>query len=308
MKIAKTALDLIGGTPLAESFRFAPGRGALARVLFKLEKSNPLGSAKDRAALGMVRAAERSGALAPGGTMIEPTSGNTGIGLAFVSAVLGYRLILTMPENMSEERRKLVKGLGAEIVLTPAAEGMAGAVRRAEELAREIPGAVIPQQFENPANPEAHYLTTGPEIWTDTDGAVDVFVAGVGTGGTVTGVGRYLKEKNPAVRIVAAEPAESPLLAEGRFGPHGIQGIGANFVPEALDRAVVDEVIDVPTADALAAARALMREEGLLVGISSGAAAVAAVRVAARAEMRGKTVVALLPDTGERYLSTALFD
>lgn len=307
-RIAKSVLDLVGNTPLVESGRFAAARGAKARLIFKLEKSNPLCSAKDRAALAMVRAAERSGALKKGGTMVEPTSGNTGVGLAFVAAALGYRLVLTMPENMSEERVKLARALGAEIVLTPAAEGMAGAVARAERMAKEIPGAFVPDQFGNPANPAAHYAATGPEIWADTDGKVDAFVAGVGTGGTLSGVGRFLKEKNPDVRIVAAEPLESPLLSEGRAGRHGIQGIGANFVPANLDRSVVDEIVDVPTEAALDAARFLIREEGLLVGISSGAAAYAAAEIAAREEFRGKTVVALLPDTGERYLSTALFE
>ena len=292
-------IELIGSTPLLRLNRFAPGLDLLA----KLERQNPAGSAKDRAALYMIRDAEAKGALAPGGMIIEPTSGNTGIGIAALAAVLGYRAVIVMPDSMSVERVKLIAAYGAEVVLTPGAEGMSGAVAKAEELRAANPGSVIAGQFENPANPLAHYETTGPEIWADAEGRVDAFVAGVGTGGTITGVGRFLREKNPGVRIVAVEPAGSPLLSEGRSGAHAIQGIGANFVPEALDTSVYDEIIAVSDEDALESMRALARTEGLLAGVSSGAAAWAAREVAKRPEVAGTRVVCLLPDTGERYLS-----
>ena len=292
-------IELIGSTPLLRLNRFAPGLDLLA----KLERQNPAGSAKDRAALYMIRDAEAKGALAPGGMIIEPTSGNTGIGIAALAAVLGYRAVIVMPDSMSVERVKLIAAYGAEVVLTPGAEGMSGAVAKAEELHAANPGSVIAGQFENPANPLAHYETTGPEIWADAEGRVDAFVAGVGTGGTITGVGRFLREKNPDVRIIAVEPAGSPLLSEGRSGAHAIQGIGANFVPEALDTSVYDEIIAVSDEDALESMRALARTEGLLAGVSSGAAAWAAREVAKRPEFAGKRVVCLLPDTGERYLS-----
>ena len=292
-------IELIGSTPLLRLNRFAPGLDLLA----KLERQNPAGSAKDRAALYMIRDAEAKGALAPGGMIIEPTSGNTGIGIAALAAVLGYRAVIVMPDSMSVERVKLIAAYGAEVVLTSGAEGMSGAVAKAEELRAANPGSVIAGQFENPANPLAHYETTGPEIWADAEGRVDAFVAGVGTGGTITGVGRFLRETNPGVRIVAVEPAGSPLLSEGRSGAHAIQGIGANFVPEALDTSVYDEIIAVSDEDALESMRALARTEGLLAGVSSGAAAWAAREVAKRPEFAGKRVVCLLPDTGERYLS-----
>ena len=300
MRIAHTVEDLIGSTPLVDLSSLTDGG---ARVLGKLEASNPGGSAKDRVARAMVDDAEHAGRLSPGGTIIEPTSGNTGVGLAMVAAARGYRLILTMPDTMSVERRALAAAYGATIELTPGAEGMAGAVARAEELAATTPNSIIAGQFDNPANPRAHYETTGREIWADTDGAVDVLVAGVGTGGTLCGSARFLKEKNPAVRAVAVEPAESQVLAGGPAGPHAIQGIGANFVPGNFDRSLVDEIIPVSSADALATWRRLERELGLLVGISSGAAVAAALALAARPESAGKTIVAVLPDTGERYLS-----
>lgn len=308
MRIARDVTALIGDTPLVALDRFAAARGLGARLLAKVEASNPGGSAKDRIAVAMLDDAEARGLIGPGATLVEPTSGNTGVGLALVAAVRGYRVILTMPASMSVERRRLLAAFGAELVLTPAEEGMAGAVKRAETLCREIPGSWTPAQFENPANPLAHERTTGPEIWRDTDGAVAAFVAGVGTGGTLTGVGRYLKRQDPSVRVVAVEPAASPLLSEGRAGLHGVQGIGANFVPDTLDRSVIDEILTVTDADAFATARALAREEGLLCGISAGAAVAAAARVAARAEMAGRHIVVLLPDTGERYLSTKLFE
>lgn len=298
-RIYENIVGLIGSTPLLRLNRFAPGLDLLA----KLERQNPAGSAKDRAALYMIRDAEERGALAPGGMIIEPTSGNTGIGIAALAAVLGYRAVIVMPDSMSVERVKLIAAYGAEVVLTPGAGGMSGAVAKAEELRAANPGSVIAGQFENPANPRAHYETTGPELWADTEGRIDAFVAGVGTGGTITGVGRYLKEKNPDVRIIAVEPASSPLLSGGKAGPHAIQGIGANFVPEALDSSVYDEIITVSDEDALGTMRALARTEGLLVGVSSGAAAWAAREVAKRPEFAGKRVVCLLPDTGERYLS-----
>lgn len=307
-KIFDRVTDLIGGTPLVAFDRIAQAHGAKARILVKLECMNPAGSAKDRAALSMIEDAERSGKLKPGATIIEPTSGNTGIGLASVAAPRGYHVILVMPETMSLERRRLIAAYGAEIVLTPGKLGMQGAVDKANELNREIPGSIIAGQFVNPANPAAHYKSTGPEIWRDTDGNVDVFVAGIGTGGTITGVGRYLKEQNPGVQVVAVEPADSPLLSTGKAGPHGIQGIGANFVPEALDRTVYDQVKTVQTADANAIAREIARTEGILVGISSGAAVSAALELAKQPEFEGKTIVVMLPDTGERYLSTGIFD
>ena len=307
-KIYTHVAQLIGGTPLVAFDRIVQAHGAHARVLAKLECMNPAGSAKDRAALSMIEEAERTGRLTPGATIIEPTSGNTGIGLASVAAPRGYRVIMTMPETMSLERRRLIAAYGAEIVLTPGKLGMQGAVDKAEELKRDIPGSIIAGQFVNPANPAAHYKTTGPEIWQDTDGDVDVFVAGVGTGGTISGAGRYLKEHKPDVHIVAVEPADSPLLSQGKAGPHGIQGIGANFVPEALDRTVYDEVRTVETADATAMAREIARTEGILVGISSGAAVSAALALAKQPAYAGKTIVVMLPDTGERYLSTGIFD
>lgn len=298
-KIYSDITELIGGTPLVRLSRFAPGLGVLA----KLERQNPAGSAKDRVALSMLRAAEAEGRLAPGGLVIEPTSGNTGIGLAALAAALGYRAVIVMPDSMSPERVKLIAAYGAEVVLTPGAEGMSGAVAKAEEISARSPGSIVAGQFSNPANPRAHYETTGPEIWRDTDGRVAAFVCGVGTGGTITGVGRYLKEQDPAVRVIAMEPASSPLLSEGRAGAHAIQGIGANFVPEALDTSVYDGVVTVTDEDALAAMRELARTEGLLCGVSSGAAAFAARELAKRPEFAGKNVVCLLPDTGERYLS-----
>ena len=305
--IYQNMTELIGGTPLVALQNYAKNRGLSARLLAKLERQNPAGSAKDRIALGMILEAEERGVLRPGATIIEPTSGNTGIGLAAVAAARGYRSIFVMPETMSVERRKLLAAYGAEIVLTPGAAGMQGAVDRAEALAREIPGALVLGQFENPANPRAHYRTTGPEIWKDTEGQVDVFVAGIGTGGTLSGAGRFLKEQRADIRVVGVEPAASPLLTEGRAGGHEIQGIGANFVPATLDRTVYDEIIDVPNEAAYPAAQALAREEGLLVGISSGAALWAATELAGWLENAGKTMVVLLPDTGERYLSTKLF-
>ena len=307
-KIYTHVAQLIGGTPLVAFDRIVQAHGAHARVLAKLECMNPAGSAKDRAALSMIEEAERTGRLTPGATIIEPTSGNTGIGLASVAVPRGYRVIMTMPETMSLERRRLIAAYGAEIVLTPGKLGMQGAVDKAEELKRDIPGSIIAGQFVNPANPAAHYKTTGPEIWQDTDGDVDVFVAGVGTGGTISGAGRYLKEHKPDVHIVAVEPADSPLLSQGKAGPHGIQGIGANFVPEALDRTVYDEVRTVETADATAMAREIARTEGILAGISSGAAVSAALALAKQPAYAGKTIVVMLPDTGERYLSTGIFD
>ena len=305
-----TSIDeLIGGTPLLELARFERELGLKARVLVKLERQNPAGSVKDRVALNMLNEAEAAGLIAPhdGYTIIEPTSGNTGVGLAALAAARGYRLVITMPETMSAERRALLAAYGAELVLTPGAAGMKGAIARAEELAAATPKSWIAGQFTNPSNPAAHEATTGPEIWEDTDGAVDIFVAGVGTGGTITGVGRYLKSQNPDVHVVAVEPASSPVLSGGAAGPHAIQGIGAGFVPEVLDTAIYDEVITVENEDALATGRALARKAGVLVGISSGAAVWAAFELAKRPENAGKTIVALLPDTGERYLSTALF-
>lgn len=307
-KIYKNIGELIGKTPLMEAARFSEAAGAEADILVKLEYFNPAGSVKDRVALNMILEAERSGILKPGATIIEPTSGNTGIGLAAVGVSKGYRVILTMPETMSVERRNLLKAYGAQIVLTEGAKGMSGAIAKADELKSEIEGAVILGQFVNPANPAAHVASTGPEIWEDTDGKVDIFVAGVGTGGTVTGVGKYLKSQNPDVKIVAVEPASSPVLSQGKSGPHKIQGIGAGFVPDVLDTEVYDEVLPVSNEDAFAAGNRFAKTEGILVGISSGAALYAAVRLSKRPENKGKVIVALLPDTGERYLSTTLFD
>ena len=306
-KIYTSAEQLIGHTPLLELTRIEAAEGLQARVLAKLESFNPGGSVKDRVARAMLDQAEADGRLKPGSVIIEPTSGNTGIGLCMMAAMRGYRVIIVMPETMSVERRQLMKAYGAELVLTEGSKGMAGAIAKAEELAARTPGSFIAGQFVNPANPAAHRAATGPEIWQDTDGQVDIFVAGAGTGGTLTGVGRYLKEKNPAVRVVAVEPASSPLLTQGRAGAHGLQGIGANFVPENLDRSLLDEIIPVTDEDAYAAGRELARREGILVGITSGAAVWAAAELARRPENRGKVIVALLPDSGERYLSTPMF-
>ncbi len=307
MKIYKKATELIGNTPLLELGNYEKAHGLQATILAKLEYLNPAGSVKDRIARAMLDDAESRGLLKPGSVIIEPTSGNTGIGLAAVAAARGYRIILTMPETMSVERRSLLRAYGAELVLTEGAKGMKGAIAKAQELAAQTENSFIPGQFTNPANPRAHRETTGPEIWRDTDGKVDVFVAGVGTGGTVTGVGEYLKEQNPAVRIVAVEPAGSPVLSGGASGPHKIQGIGAGFVPDTLNRAVLDEILPVENEDAFAAGRELARREGVLAGISSGAALHAATVLAKRPENRGKMIVVLLPDTGDRYLSTPLF-
>ena len=303
MNVAHILTDLIGNTPLLALERYAPA----TRVLAKLESFNPLSSAKDRAALYMIRDAEDRGLLKPGGVIVEPTSGNTGVGLAYIAALRGYRLVLTMPETMSAERRSLLSALGVELVLTPGDQGMSGAIRRAQELLETLPGAWMPGQFDNPANARAHYETTGPEIWRDTDGTVDVLVAGVGSGGTLTGAGRYLKGRNPQGKLGAGGPAESPVLSGGPAGPHKIQGIGAGFVPQVLDRSLVDEVLTIPGDEAMEAVRALARTEGLLVGISSGAAARAAALLAARPEYAGRTIVTVFPDTGERYLSTGVF-
>ena len=302
--IYSSAEALIGHTPLLALDRLVPGP---CRVLAKLERQNPGGSAKDRVALAMLDEAEKKGLISPGGTVIEPTSGNTGIGLALVAAIRGYRAIIVMPDSMSVERQKLMTAYGARLVLTPGAEGMTGAIAMAEKLQKEIPGSIIAGQFENPANPAAHYRTTGPEIWDDTAGQVDIFVAGVGTGGTLSGTGRYLKEQNPAIEVVAVEPAGSPLLSGGEAGPHGLQGMGANFIPRTLDKTVYDRVMPVTEEAAFAAARALARKEGILAGISSGAALSAALELAADPKNAGKTLVVLLPDTGERYLSAELF-
>lgn len=306
-KIAKQLTDLVGNTPLMELSNYNKSKGLKARLIVKLESFNPAGSVKDRVALAMIEDAETSGLLKPGATIIEPTSGNTGIGLAFVAASKGYKLILTMPDTMSVERRNLLKALGAELVLTPGANGMKGAIARVEELKAATPGAVILQQFDNPANPAMHERTTGQEIWRDTEGHVDIFVAGVGTGGTVSGVGAALKKHNPAVKVVAVEPTDSPVLSGGAPGAHKIQGIGAGFVPKNYNPAVVDEILQVTNDDAIRTGRELAQKEGLLVGISSGAAVSAATRLALLPENEGKTIVALLPDTGERYLSTLLY-
>lgn len=307
MGIYSSVDQLIGGTPLLELCRLERQLDLGARVLVKLESFNPGGSVKDRVARAMLDDAEASGRLAPGGTIVEPTSGNTGIGLASVAAARGYRVIIVMPETMSAERRALMRAYGAELVLTEGARGMAGAIEKANELVNEIPGAILAGQFTNPANPAVHEATTGPEIWRDAEGNVDLFVAGVGTGGTITGVGRYLKRQNPAVRVVAVEPAASPVLSGGQAGPHPLQGIGAGFVPEILDTEIYDEILTASGEDACAAARLLGRSEGVLAGISSGAALWGALTLARRPENQGKTIVALLPDTGERYLSTTLF-
>lgn len=306
-RIYTSADQLMGNTPLLELTHLEQDYQLEAKVLAKLEYLNPAGSVKDRVAKAMIDDAEQRGLLKPGSVIIEPTSGNTGIGLASVAASRGYRIIIVMPETMSVERRQLMKAYGAELVLTDGALGMKGAIAKAEELARENPDSFIPGQFTNPANALAHYAATGPEIWRDTDGGVDIFVAGVGTGGTITGVGRYLKEQNPAVRVVAVEPADSPLLSGGQAGPHPIQGIGANFVPEVLDTGIYDEILRVTGEDAFAFGRQIGRREGVVVGISAGAAVWAAVELAKRPENRGKTIVALLPDTGDRYLSTPMF-
>ena len=305
--VYKGTLGLIGNTPLVEPVNLERELGLQATLLLKLESFNPAGSVKDRIAKAMLEDAEAKGLLCPANVIIEPTSGNTGIGLAAIAAAKGYRIILTMPETMSVERRNILKAYGAELVLTEGAKGMKGAIAKAEELAREIPNSFIPGQFVNPANPAIHRATTGPEIWRDTDGAVDIFVAGVGTGGTVTGVGEYLKAQKPEVEIVAVEPSDSPVLSEGRAGPHKLQGIGAGFVPEVLNTAVYDRVVPVDAADAFAAAKLLAKREGVSVGISSGAALHTAIRLAKQPESRGKTIVALLPDGGDRYYSTPLF-
>ena len=306
-KIFESAADLIGGTPLVELKKVEKAERLKARLIVKLEYFNPAGSVKDRIAKAMIEDAEERGLLKEGSTIIEPTSGNTGIGLAAIAAAKGYRIILTMPETMSVERRNILKAYGAEIVLTEGAKGMKGAIAKADELAAEIPDSFIPGQFVNPANPKVHYETTGPEIWNDTDGAVDVFVAGVGTGGTLSGVGKYLKEKKSGVKIVAIEPKSSPVLSEGHGGPHKIQGIGAGFVPQTLDTGIYDEVFPVENEDAFAKSKQLARLEGVQVGISSGAALYAAIEIAKRPESEGKTIVALLPDSGDRYYSTPLF-
>ena len=306
-KLYQSVTEMIGGTPLLQANRFAASKNLEANILVKLEYFNPAGSVKDRIAKAMIEDAEKSGKLAPGATIIEPTSGNTGIGLASVAVAKGYKAILTMPETMSIERRKLLAAYGAQIVLTPGAKGMKGAIAQAEELAKSTPNSFIPSQFTNQANPEAHEATTGPEIWQDADGKVDAFVAGVGTGGTLTGVSRYLKKQNASVHVAAVEPESSPVLSQGHAGPHKIQGIGAGFVPETLDTKIYDEVLPVSNDDAFQMGRDFARTEGILIGISSGAALAAAVQLAKRPEFKGKNIVALLPDTGDRYLSTDLF-
>ena len=306
-RIFTSAAQLIGRTPVLELCNIEKKDGLAARVLVKLESRNPAGSSKDRVALNMILDAEEKGLLKPGSVIIEPTSGNTGIGLCSVAAARGYRCVIVMPDSMSMERRLLMTAFGGELVLTPGDLGMTGAIARAEELKNQIPGSIIAGQFDNPANPDAHYRTTGPEIWEDTEGNVDIFVAGIGTGGTITGTGRYLKEQNPSIRIVGVEPADSPLLTQGRSGPHGLQGIGANFVPSILDTSLPDEILTVTTEEAYAAGRRLGREEGILCGISSGAALHAALLLAAKPENRDKTILALLPDSGERYLTTPMF-
>ena len=306
--IVKSVTELIGNTPLMELTGIERKYGLKARLLAKLEYLNPTGSTKDRAAFNMILEAEQTGVLKPGAVIIEPTSGNTGIGLAACGTARGYRVIIVMPETFSIERRKLIKAYGAEIVLSEGSKGMAGAIEKAQQLADSIPGSFIPEQFDNPANANAHYLTTGPEIWKDTDGNVDILVSAVGTGGTITGTGRYLRQQNPSVRVIAVEPAKSPLLSGGKAGPHGIQGIGANFIPSVLDTSVYDEVVTVTDEDAYETSRNFGRTEGILVGISSGAALWAAVKEAQKPENEGKTVVVILPDSGDRYLSTSLFE
>ena len=306
--VYRSVEQLVGHTPLVELGRVMKNEGLSARLLAKLEMRNPAGSVKDRVAKAMLDDAEEKGLLKPGAVIIEPTSGNTGIGLCAIAALRGYRCIIVMPASMSRERQLLMKAYGAEVVLSPAEKGMAGAIAMAEELAKQHPGSFIPGQFVNPANPAAHEATTGPEIWADTDGSIDIFVAGVGTGGTVTGCGRFLKQQNPDIQVIAAEPADSPVLSGGKAGKHGIQGIGAGFVPEILDMSVIDEVVTVKDADAFAAARMIARTEAILTGISSGAALHAAISLAKRPENAGKTIVVLLPDSGERYLSTRLYE
>lgn len=307
MTVFSSVLDLVGGTPLLEAKNLERELGLKAKILMKLEYLNPAGSVKDRIARAMILDAREKGLLKEGATLIEPTSGNTGIGLASMAASLGYRLILTMPETMSVERRNILKAYGAEIVLTDGARGMTGAIEKAKELAQEIPDSFIPGQFENPVNPKAHIETTGPEIWEDTKGKVDIFVVGVGTGGTITGVGTYLKEKNPNVKIVAMEPSDSPVLSGGKPGPHKLQGIGAGFIPDTLDTEIYDEILTIGSEEAFSGARQIAQKEGVLVGISSGAAFAAAVKLAKRPENEGKTIVVLLPDSGDRYYSTPLF-
>jgi len=307
VKIYESVTDLVGGTPLLKLCNYSKLSNINATLLAKLEYFNPAGSAKDRIAKSMIEAAEKDGNLSEGSVIIEPTSGNTGIGLAAIAASKGYRTIFTMPETMSIERQSLLRAYGAEIVLTEGKLGMSGAIKKAEELAKSIKGSFIPSQFENPANPKAHFDTTGPEIWKDTDGTVDIFVAGVGTGGTITGIGKYLKSQNPNIKIIAAEPKNSPVLSQGTSGPHGLQGIGAGFVPKALDTSVLDEIITVSEDDAYLAGKTLAQKEGILVGISSGAALWAATEIVKRPENSDKTIVVLLPDTGERYLSTPMF-
>ncbi|OUQ45193.1 cysteine synthase A [Drancourtella sp. An12] len=307
MTVFSSVLDMVGGTPLLEAGNLERELGLKAKILMKLEYLNPAGSVKDRIARAMILDAREKGLLKEGATLIEPTSGNTGIGLASMAASLGYRLILTMPETMSVERRNILKAYGAEIVLTDGARGMTGAIEKAKELAQEIPDSFIPGQFENPVNPKAHIETTGPEIWEDTKGQVDIFVAGVGTGGTITGVGTYLKEKNPNVKIVAMEPSDSPVLSGGKPGPHKLQGIGAGFIPDTLDTEIYDEILTISSEEAFSGARQIAQKEGVLVGISSGAAFAAAVKLAKRPENEGKTIVVLLPDSGDRYYSTPLF-
>ena len=305
--IARDLTELVGRTPLLEASRFSRRRGLSCRLLCKLEYLNPAGSVRDRVALWMLRGAEESGALKPGATIIEPTSGNTGIGLAAMGAALGYKVVLTMPETMSQERRDLLKAYGAQIILTPGDKGMAGAIGKAQELAASIPGSFIPGQFDNPRNPQAHYDTTGPELWEQCDGELDVFVAGIGTGGTLTGTGKFLREKRPSIQLVGVEPAGSPVLTQGKAGPHGLQGMGAGFVPQVLDTSLYDQVLPCTEEQAYAAAREFAKTEGILVGISSGAALWAACEAAALPENQGKTIAVLLPDTGDRYLSTELF-
>ncbi|MBE7028349.1 MAG: cysteine synthase A [Ruminococcaceae bacterium] len=307
MKVYKGITELIGKTPIVEFTGIEKTEGLKAKILAKLESFNPAGSSKDRVSLAMIEEAEKQGILKEDSVIIEPTSGNTGIGLAMISAIKGYRVILTMPETMSEERRNLLKAYGAEIVLTEGKDGMGGAIKKANELKAEIKNSFIPGQFENPANPKIHELTTGPEIWDDTDGKIDIFVAGVGTGGTISGVGKFLKSKNPNIKIVAVEPEDSPVLSQGKSGPHGIQGIGAGFIPDTLDTDIYDEIITVATEDAMEMSNIISKTEGLLVGISSGAAVWAALSLAVLPENQGKTILALLPDSGERYLSTGIF-
>ena len=307
MKIYGSVAELVGNTPLLELKRYAALDGAKANILAKLEFFNPAGSVKDRVAKNIIDDAEKQGRLKPGSTIIEPTSGNTGIGLAAIAVSKGYRVIIVMPDSMSEERRNLIKAYGAELVLTEGKLGMTGAINKAEELLKEIPDSIIAGQFENPANPEAHFTSTGPEIWNDTDGEIDIFVAGVGTGGTISGTGKYLKSKNPNIKVVAVEPTDSPLLSKGISGPHGLQGIGANFIPKTLDTDIYDEIITVSTEEAFGAAKNLAKSEGILVGISSGAALFAAKKIALRPENENKRIVVLLADTGDRYLSTSLF-